>query len=527
MVCRNRWLGEQCGEGAGQTVGPPEPRRTTPTALHPRSTRAPTPTTQVNDSSPNSEFSPREKTRSAPAASASAPAADAALLAALGAARPCLWTNPLLAAQTPPAFRTGAKDISLADVHAAHARFERFAPLLQRLFPELADSAGAIESPVLPAAALAPALGLPPGSGALWIKADHSLPVAGSIKARGGIHEVLEFAERLALQHGLVTEDADGGDGGDYRGLAEPAARAVFSRYQVAVGSTGNLGLSIGVMASALGFRAVVHMSADAKPWKKDRLRSRGVEVVEHAGDYQQAVAAGRAQAQQDPHCHFVDDERSLSLLLGYSAAVLRLDAQLREHGIAPDAKRPLFVYLPCGVGGAPAGIAFGLKQLYGPHAHCFFAEPTQSPCFLVQMIGAEVNGAGGNPSVYDYGLSNRTEADGLAVPRASELAAAAMRELLSGVYTVADEQLFRDLYLAKRDAGIEIEPSAAAGFAGPAMLTGTEAGQAYLARHGLADAMATATHLVWTTGGLFVPPEEYRRFLARGEALAASSARQ
>ncbi|MCD9121539.1 D-serine ammonia-lyase [Cupriavidus sp. UGS-1] len=481
------------------------------------------PTTEMNDSNQNTTFSPREHTHSA-AASAPVRAADATLLAALGEARPCLWTNPLLAPQTPAAVRAGAKDISLADVHAAHARFERFAPLLQRLFPELADSGGAIESPVLPAAALAPSVGLPPGSGALWIKADHSLPVAGSIKARGGIHEVLEFAERLAVQHGLVTEDA-GPD--DYRRLAEPAARAVFSRYQVAVGSTGNLGLSIGVMASALGLRAVVHMSADAKPWKKDRLRARGVEVIEHEGDYQQAVAAGRAQAQQDPACHFVDDERSLSLLLGYSAAVLRLDAQLREHDIAPGAQRPLFVYLPCGVGGAPAGIAFGLKQLYGPHAHCFFAEPTQSPCFLVQMIGAEVNGAGGNPSVYDYGLSNRTEADGLAVPRASELAAAAMRELLSGVYTVADERLFRDLYLARRDAGIEIEPSAAAGFSGPAMLTGTEAGQAYLARHGLADAMGTATHLVWTTGGLFVPPEEYRRFLARGEALAGSSAGQ
>jgi D-serine dehydratase len=32
---------------------------------------------------------------------------------------------------------------------------------------------------------------------------------------------------------------------------------------------------------------------------------------------------------------------------------------------------------------------------------------------------------------------------------------------------------------------------------------------------------MAGATHIVWTTGGLFVPPEEYARFLQRGRSLA------
>lgn len=429
---------------------------------------------------------------------------------ALKSGRPLLWAPSR--SRTPPSTEL----ISATDAGAAEARFRRFAPLLQTLFPEVAAAGGNIESPLIRAGGLRQALGLASDQGALFVKGDHALPIAGSIKARGGMHEVLEYAEALAMKHGLLAA------GGSYASLAGDAARALFARHTISVGSTGNLGLAIGVMAAGLGFQAEVHMSADAKDWKKERLRTRGVKVIEHAGDYAQAVAAGRASALADPSGHFVDDERSLSLFLGYTAAAPEFARQLAAAGRTVDAAHPLFVYLPCGVGGAPGGIAYGLSRIYGDHVHCFFAEPTASPSFLVRLLAGTpaLPHLGPAASVYDLGLDNRTEADGLAVPQASELAVGIVGPLVGGAYTVCDQELFRHLYLVFATEGLRIEPSAAAGLSGPRMLLDTPQGQHYLRSHGLQAHLERATHVAWTTGGLFVPDGEFEHFVARGKAL-------
>ena len=63
---------------------------------------------------------------------------------------------------------------------------------------------------------------------------DSHLPISGSIKARGGIYEVLAHAEKLALAAGLITLTDD------YSILLSPACRQFFSQHKIAVGSTGN-----------------------------------------------------------------------------------------------------------------------------------------------------------------------------------------------------------------------------------------------------------------------------------------------
>ncbi|NMG45656.1 D-serine ammonia-lyase [Aromatoleum toluvorans] len=427
-----------------------------------------------------------------------------ALLAQLQSRQPLLWLNPRLGQALP------ASAPSTELIAAAEARLARFEPLMATLFPELASSNGHVESQLTPAAALREALAGDDGAGGAWfVKRDDELPVAGSIKARGGFHEVLAFAEAVATEHGLLAA------GADPRILATAAARALFSRYTVSVGSTGNLGLSIGVMAAALGFDAVVHMSADAKAWKKDRLRQRGVRVVEHVGDYAAAVAAGREEAKASSRSHFVDDESSALLFFGYAAAARHLARQLAAAGRVVDAVHPLFVYIPCGVGGAPGGITYGLKALFGDHVHCFFAEPVAAPCMLVQLA----SGGDAPVSVYDIGLDNRTDADGLAVGQASHLVSPLMASQLAGVFTVPDDQLYLHLLALKTSLGVEVEPSAAAGVAGPGWLRDSAEGRAYVREHGLD--LRAATQVIWLTGGSLVPREELRRFQAHAATLA------
>jgi len=405
------------------------------------------------------------------------------------------------------------KDISFTKVNLKQAseRFARFAPLLTQIFPDLSPVQGKIDSPLISVPNyqhLLKKIFQKTIPGKIWVKGDHALPISGSIKARGGFYAVLKYAETLALESHLLHE------GDDYLMLAEPKFTTFFQRHTLVVGSTGNLGLSIGIMGQRLGFQVEVHMSHDAKPWKKNLLKALEVRVVEHPGNYSDAVHHARREAATDPLKYFIDDENSEDLFLGYSVAAIHLQHQLEAENIIVDQDHPLFVYIPCGVGGAPGGITWGLKTLFGDHVHCFFAEPSCSPSMLLGLLTGKHDGI----SVQDFGMAGDTIADGLAVGRPSKFVGKIIGNLVSGIYTLNDSHFFAFQYTLFESEQMKIEPSAAAGLLGPINLIQAEANSHYLENHGLLDKLDNITHVCWTTGGSMVPEDIMDAYLEQGK---------
>ncbi|MCD7716260.1 MAG: D-serine ammonia-lyase [Lachnospiraceae bacterium] len=426
------------------------------------------------------------------------------MLKKMQAAEEVIWINP---DKTSFADSKNSCELTMSDIDDAEARLQRFAPFIMKCFPETEERSGIIESALTDIPNMRTRINEKYDShlqGRLLLKQDSHLAIAGSVKARGGIYEVLKHTEELALANGILKESDN------YAKLAEPECRDFFAQYTIQVGSTGNLGMSIGIMSAAVGYHVIVHMSADAKQWKKDLLRSHGVTVVEYQADYSEAVKNGRKQSDENPMSYFVDDENSRNLFLGYAVAAKRLIGQLAEKQILVDENHPLFVYIPCGVGGAPGGITFGLKQVFGDAVHCFFVEPVQAPCMLLGMSTGLQNGI----SVQDIGLTGLTHADGLAVGRPSGFAGSVMKPLLSGEFTIRDGKLYDYMRDVLDTESVFLEPSACAAFQGPIKLETTPETRAYLEKDGLINKMNAASHIVWATGGSLVPEEireEYR----------------
>ncbi len=131
------------------------------------------------------------------------------LLAPLIDLKEVCWFNPNITSLAEGLPYVGLDE---KDIQAASERLARFAPYLMKAFPETEASHGIIESSVVDVPKMKVRLEQQydtPILGRLMLKKDSHLPISGSIKARGGIYEVLTHAEKLAFEAGLLCETDD------------------------------------------------------------------------------------------------------------------------------------------------------------------------------------------------------------------------------------------------------------------------------------------------------------------------------
>ena len=124
--------------------------------------------------------------------------------------------------------RYPGSEISWDEVKEASLRLKRFAPYIEKAFPETVQTNGIIESPLKELGRMRKYLEDRYDiniKGRTFLKCDSHLAVSGSVKARGGIYEILKLAEKIAVEKGMLSwED-------DYSVLTEEPFRKLFSQY--------------------------------------------------------------------------------------------------------------------------------------------------------------------------------------------------------------------------------------------------------------------------------------------------------
>ena len=154
---------------------------------------------------------------------------DFPLIKEIKALNEVFWINPKY-----ESFETikNKLQISEEDVKDAEDRLNRFAPYIKSTFPETNKLNGIIESPISRIPNMKKYMEKDLETkifGNLLVKLDSNLPIAGSIKARGGIYEVLKHAENLALNEGLLSKNDN------YSKINSNIFRNFYSKYTIQV----------------------------------------------------------------------------------------------------------------------------------------------------------------------------------------------------------------------------------------------------------------------------------------------------
>ena len=210
--------------------------------------------------------------------------------------------------------------------------------------------------------------------------------------------------------------------------------------------SSGNHGFAVAYAAALLGVKAAIVVPDNAAKVKTDAIRQTGAELVRV-----QPTLAARAEG-----------SRHIATTRGY-AEIAPFDdrAVIAGQGtigleIAQDCagQRPQAVLVPVGGGGLVAGVAVAIKAL-SPETRVIGVEPALA-------ADARESLARGTRVAWPATETARTSADALRVEQVGELTFPHIRELVSDIVTVTEEEIWKAIRRLARQARLIAEPGGA-----------------------------------------------------------------
>jgi threonine dehydratase len=221
--------------------------------------------------------------------------------------------------------------------------------------------------------------------------------------------------------------------------------------------SAGNFGQGMAYAARKRATKLTVYAAVTANPFKVDRMRALGADVVLEGRDFDEAKTAALRHATATG-AFYVED----GLLGPIAEGAGTIASELGRMNQPIDA-----CIVPLGNGSLINGIGSWLRR-HSPETRVIAVCPSGAPSmFMSWRAGKPVSTA-----------QLDTIADGIAVripvPQALEL----MTKAVDEVMLVTDDEIIESMRWLHRDAGLIVEPAGAAGVAGAAKLRSELAGK-------------------------------------------------
>ncbi len=235
---------------------------------------------------------------------------------------------------------------------------------------EITSWDGYKKTPLIPLEELAHTLGI----GGIHYKHEGPRFGLGSFKALGGAYAVLRVLQReLAKTEGreIAIDDIR-------NGKYAPQTKSLT----VISATDGNHGRSVAWGAAKFGTRCRIYIHAEVSQYRAESMRKLGAEVIRVDGDYDDAVAQTRIDA--DKHGWLIVSDTSWPGYTQTPRDVMAGYGVMAREIVRDMPKPPTHVFLQGGVGGLAAAVAAVFREEWAAEApRIIVVEPELAPCLF------------------------------------------------------------------------------------------------------------------------------------------------